>query len=86
MVRYPMEGDLIESIDNLIFDVKGFLHPSDRVIAYVRFVPSVNGDRIRCGLRFRKIYFLFERDSFIKNHIIVHILWKMRFNKRITLK
>lgn len=83
MVRCPMEGDLIESIDNLIFDVKGFLHPSDRVIAYVRFVPSVNGDRIRCDLRFRKIYSLFERDSFIKSHFPEYMYYDMVFNREV---
>lgn len=34
-----MEGDFVETHDHLIFDVKGFLHPQDRVIAFLRYVP-----------------------------------------------
>ncbi|MGD2247170.1 MAG: nucleotidyltransferase domain-containing protein [Candidatus Methanofastidiosia archaeon] len=41
------EGDFLESADNLIFDVKGFCHPPDRVISFVRYVPDPTGDRKR---------------------------------------
>jgi hypothetical protein len=34
-----LEGDFIETYDHLIFDVKGFLHPKDRIIAFLRYVP-----------------------------------------------
>jgi len=36
------EGDFIESVEGFIFDVKGMIQPSDKVVAYVRYVP--------CGL------------------------------------
>ena len=44
------EGDLIETFDGNIFDVKGFVHPLDRVIAFIRFTPDSSGDRRRGGL------------------------------------
>ena len=34
-----VEGDFIETKDGIIFDVKGFLHPINRTIAYIRYVP-----------------------------------------------
>lgn len=83
LIRYPMEGDFIESIDDLIFDVKGFLHPSDRVIAYVRFVPDASGDRIKDDLRFKKIYSLDERDFFIKSNYPSYLYYDPVFNREV---
>jgi len=60
------EGDFIETIEGLIFDVKGLIHPPDRVIAYLRYLEDENGNRIRNGKKYRKIYSLTERDNIIK--------------------
>jgi predicted nucleotidyltransferase len=62
------EGDFVESVEGLIFDVKGFIHPEDRVIAYVRYVPDPLGDRVRGDLRYRKIYELNERFRFLSEN------------------
>ena len=83
LTRYPMEGDLVETTDNLVFDVKGFLHPPDKVIAYVRFIPDVNGDRLKGDLRFKKIYSLSERDSFIKANYPIYIYYDSIFNREV---
>ncbi len=40
MQCFAFEGDFIETRDGLIFDVKGNLHPKDRKIAYLRYVPA----------------------------------------------
>jgi len=60
------EGDFIESVDGLIFDVKGLVHPEDRVVAYVRYYPNPKGDRVRNGVRYSKVYSLTERDALLK--------------------
>lgn len=61
-----MEGDFIESVEGFIFDVKGLIHPPDRVVAYVRYVPCGLGDRVKDGTRYRKIYDLSERYNFLR--------------------
>jgi len=61
-----LEGDFIETVEKLIFDVKGLVHPPDRVIAYIRYMPDENGDRVREGTRYRKIYSLREREKFLR--------------------
>ncbi|MEM2828660.1 MAG: hypothetical protein QXZ14_00185, partial [Candidatus Jordarchaeales archaeon] len=61
-----MEGFFIEDIDGLIFDVKGLLHPPDRVIAYLRYFPDREGERERRGVKYRKVYSLAERDTVLK--------------------
>jgi len=65
-----VEGDYIETKnDSLFFDVKGVHHPSDRKICFIRFYPHINGVRIKNGKKYKKIYDLQERFSFLrKNH------------------
>lgn len=55
------EGDFIKTRDGLIFDVKGLLHPPDRVVAYIRYYPDNRGARSRDGVRYVKVYDLKER-------------------------
>ncbi|MFW9821432.1 MAG: hypothetical protein ACFFE4_00765 [Candidatus Thorarchaeota archaeon] len=64
-----IEGDYIETKKaNLIFDVKGLLHPFDRKICFLRFYPHPKGDRIRNGIRYKKVYNFDERYSLLKNN------------------
>lgn len=51
-----LEGFAVETADGLIFTVKGHLHPPERVIAYLRYLPDPAGDRRRQGRRYRRIY------------------------------
>ena len=62
------EGDFVESLEGLIFDVKGLIHPPDRVVAFVRYIPDIEGSRVRDGKRFRKIYELDDRYRFLASH------------------
>jgi len=66
------EGDFLETADNLIFDVKGIVHPPERVIAYLRYVPVVRGGRMRLGVRYRKVYGLREREAFLRKNAPVY--------------
>jgi predicted nucleotidyltransferase len=60
------EGDFVESVEGYIFDVKGLIHPPDRVVAYVRYVPCELGERARNGSKYRKIYDLSDRYNFLR--------------------
>ncbi len=62
-----IEGDYLETKnDGLIFDVKGLLHPRDRKICFLRFYEDPNGDRVKAGRKFRKVYDLSERYLILK--------------------
>ena len=62
-----IEGDYIETKEsNLIFDIKGLLHPNDRKICFLRFYPDPNGDRIKEGIKYSKIYNLEDRYSLLR--------------------
>jgi predicted nucleotidyltransferase len=61
------EGDFIEASDGLIFDVKGLVHPPDRVIAYLRYVPDRRGSRERRGVKYQKVYDLTARANLLRS-------------------
>lgn len=52
----PIEGYYVQAVDDLFLAVKGLVHPPDRVIAYLRYVPDPQGDREREGVRYRRVY------------------------------
>lgn len=68
MARRAREGDFIEIDSGLIFDVKGFIHPPGRVVAFLRYYPDPNGDRTRGGEIYQKIYSLEARLRFLKEN------------------
>ncbi|MCS7113344.1 MAG: hypothetical protein RMJ00_07255 [Nitrososphaerota archaeon] len=60
------EGDFLETIEGLIFDVKGLIHPPDRIVAYLRYFEDPSGGRVRYGRRYSKVYSLSDRDSILR--------------------
>jgi predicted nucleotidyltransferase len=63
------EGDLIEDSNRIVFDVKGSVHPPQRIVAFPRFIPDLSGNRQRQNRLYRKVYSLSERFTFLKqNH------------------
>ncbi|MFH0916384.1 MAG: hypothetical protein V1912_08065 [bacterium] len=60
-----VEGFALETEDGLIFTVKGLVHPPDRIIAYLRYVPDPAGDRERDGTRYRRVYQFQEQQSIL---------------------
>jgi predicted nucleotidyltransferase len=69
------EGELVKTQDNVIFDVKGLVHPPNKVVAFPRFIPSPQGSRGHRGNLYGKVYSFTERFKFLEQnspHLIVH--------------
>jgi predicted nucleotidyltransferase len=69
------EGDLIKTENNVIFDVKGLVHPPKRLIAFPRYIPSPQGTRGKQKDLYGKIYSLSERFKFLEQNspnLMVH--------------
>ena len=66
MAMRAREGDLIRTGDNVIFDVKGLVHPPDKVIAFPRYIPSPEGTRGSRGNLYSKVYNLAERFTYLQ--------------------
>ena len=77
------EGDLLETTDNILFDVKGLVHPSNRVVAFLRYVPDPDGDRERAGMRYRKVYALSERYALLGQAFPQYLVYDPVFNERL---
>lgn len=69
MKSIAIEGDFIETKKKgLIFDVKGLLHPKDKIICFLRYYPNSNGDRLRNNTRYSKMYDLEQRYEFLRKN------------------
>ncbi|NHJ46822.1 MAG: hypothetical protein FK733_03450 [Asgard group archaeon] len=65
----PIEGFFLKSNDDLIFDVKGLTHPSDRIIAFVRYVSKRYFENKDQNRDYQKLYALPDRYEFLtKNY------------------
>lgn len=75
------EGDLIETFDGNIFDVKGIVHPRDRIIAFIRFTPDSEGERKRGHVRYKKVYPLHERYKLLQKKFPQYLRFDPVFNE-----
>jgi predicted nucleotidyltransferase len=69
------EGELIKTDNDVIFDVKGLVHPPNRIVAFPRYIPSPQGNRKSRKGVYDKIYSLSERFKFLQEKapaLIVH--------------
>jgi len=78
------EGDLIETFDGNIFDVKGLIHPPRKVIAFIRFTPDPKGDRKRKGVTYRKVYPLYERYVLLRERFPQYLVYDRVFNEWLS--
>ncbi len=47
--------DFIYTTDNLFFATTNYLHPEDRIISFLRYIPDINGDRSLNNQRYSKV-------------------------------
>jgi predicted nucleotidyltransferase len=75
------EGDLLETTNKIVFDVKGLVHPPNRVVAFLRYVPDPNGKRKRDGTRYNKFYSLSKRYALLKQKFPQYLVNDPIFNE-----
>jgi len=79
-----LEGDYIETVEGLLFAVKGVHHPPGLTIAYLRYIPNPKGERVRNGRRYDRLYDL-EHTEDILRRSFPHYLNRIE-NKSLTLQ
>ncbi len=47
--------DFVYTVDDLFFATTSYLHPGDRIIAFLRYIPDPEGERSRGGRRYSKV-------------------------------
>jgi predicted nucleotidyltransferase len=75
------EGDLIETFDGNIFDVKGLVHSPGKVIAFIRYVPNPEGDRRKGENTYQKVYPLHERYELLREKFPQYLVHDPVFNE-----
>ncbi|MCS7116612.1 MAG: hypothetical protein RMJ31_01690 [Nitrososphaerota archaeon] len=77
------EGDFVELEDHSIFEVKGLIHPPNRLISLIRYIPDQNGERVRGSIKFRKVYMLDERYRILKERYPQLLRFDPVFNREL---
>ena len=77
------EGDLLETRDGAIFDVKGLVHPADRVVAFIRYFLEEKGDRKKNGFAYQKVYSLSERYSLLRQNFPTYLVYDPVFDETL---
>ncbi|MFQ6080686.1 MAG: hypothetical protein ACE5OW_03340 [Candidatus Bathyarchaeia archaeon] len=77
------EGDYIEDFSGTIFDVKGLVHPPDRIVAFPRFTLNLAGERKRGNVVYNKVYALSERFALLEEKFPQYVVYDKVFNERL---
>ncbi len=77
------EGDLLQNKNRLIFDVKGMVHPPNRVVAFPRFIPDLNGNRKLQDLSYTKIYSISHRYRFLEEQLPHYLIFDRVFGETL---
>jgi len=79
----PIEGNLIQDSNNIIFDVKGIVHPPKKVVAFPRFIPDPSGNRKHKGIIYKKVYALSARFKLLEQHFSHYIVFDPVFDAEL---
>ncbi len=55
MENIPRTRDFIHTVDDLFFASTNYLHPENKIICFLRYVPNENGDRELNGVKYSKV-------------------------------
>ncbi len=61
-----IESHYLETVEGLFFAVKGAVHPPDRFLVCLRYVPDPAGSREVAGVRYRRLYHFGEQEDLLR--------------------
>jgi len=79
----PIEGYLFKDFGKIIFDVKGLVHPPDKVIAFPRFYPDPSGNRHYKGIVYKKVYALSARFELLEQNFPQYVIYDPVFDEKL---
>ncbi|MHA2423428.1 MAG: nucleotidyltransferase domain-containing protein [Candidatus Thorarchaeota archaeon] len=82
MIRNLVEGYFVITTEDLVFEIKGVIHPRNRVIAYLRYVPT-KGKTSSSEIDYKKVYALDERTEYLQDNYPTY-LWFSEPHGRIV--
>ncbi len=79
-----LEGQFIVTWDAHVFEVKGSTHPPGRVVAYLRYIPTSDGDRRSVdGVRYKKVYSLEDREAYLRDERPEYLWYDEVYGRRL---
>jgi predicted nucleotidyltransferase len=79
-----IESFYIETQEGLFFAVKGFVHPPDRVVGVLRYVPDAEqGERIKGGEAYRRLYHFPEQEQLLQSTFPEYLQYDPVFQVRL---
>jgi len=81
MALKAREGDVIKTAEEDFFDVKGVVHPPKKVVAFIRFVPSIEGNRKLGEMRYQKVYPLSDRYALLEKSFPQYLVYDEAFGE-----
>lgn len=79
------EGDFIELKDGSIFEIKGVTHPPYGAIAYPRYIPSEEGERVRFGRRYKRLYTFEEKIRVLKERFPRYYVYDRYYSRLLPI-
>jgi len=77
------EGDFVETVEGLFFDVKGSIHPPNRIVAFIRYFPDEKGNRSRGESTYGKVYSFSDRFALLEEDYPQYLLHDPIFDERM---
>ena len=77
------EGDFIENHEGAIFDVKGLVHPTDEIVAFIRYFPNEEGERKKGKTAYQKVYSLSRRFVILKEKFPQYLIHDHVFDETL---
>ena len=77
------EGDFVETVEGLFFDVKGSVHPPNRIVAFIRYFPDEKGNRSRGMSTYGKVYSFSDRFALLEEDYPQYLLHDPIFDERV---
>jgi predicted nucleotidyltransferase len=77
------EGDFVETSENSFFDVKGFVHPPGRIVAFIRYFPDEKGERKKDRAAYGKVYSFSERYKLLKSRFPEYVVYDPVFDETV---
>jgi predicted nucleotidyltransferase len=77
------EGDFVETSEGLFFDVKGLVHPPDRIIAFIRYFPDEEGERKKNRRAYGQVYSFSERYELLKRKYPKYVVHDAVFDETL---
>ena len=77
------EGFAVSTAEGLIFTVKGLVHPPERLVAYLRYLPDPGGNRERAGVHYRRVYRFEEQEQILGSRYPIYLSYDPAFGVRL---